>query len=875
VAVFDDNGSLIWDRNVDGWDWSWIRNVLFVEDLDGTGLKAIITGTITYSVQDELYLYALNAANGEYLWDSPVAFNNCKGVAGCVSGQLDTDPAGEIVVEISHDDRQQMRLACVDGADGTADWVISYNWVVNGCWPAMLRQGFARDVYNMPCTGRSALELIDVDGDGDLEIITGKGDHLVCIDGDGSLVWALNMSLSIDDKVFLSLYVISGPAPELYVSPSSGTSGTLITAYGEGFTPRSRVSIYANEELVTMCRTDENGTFTAHFTLQGPPGRYTIRAVDENGLTATATFDLYDYTPLAVSVDVGSVHFRGEVAGFYILVAHHGRPVNATGLNATLYWPNGTKTQLPCAQLDTGFYKTTFSIPADAPTGTYTLLVIARLNTTHVDAWGSAMRSFPLSPTLTGWNAMLVAIENDTAIIKTDVGVIKMNLTEIRAEIEGVQDDLIVIKTDVGTILAKLDALNATLVEVKGHVLEIRTILSELEVRIDDINATVVDILGYCVLINTTLGELRARLEAINATLTDLIIDAEGNIIAEIQTALGQVEARLDELNATLTDLIITSKNELMALIETKAGEILARLEAVNATIISVLSDEMGDYYVLMNTTLGELEVELDTIRDWLTQVNATVVAIRGDLAVLKTNTTTILARLDALSAQIVALRSDVAVVSTRLGQVRTTLEALNATITLIEGNIVEIRTVLGTIMGNITDISGHLATIETSIGEIKAILAEWTGATVGVAGHKVMILTTSELKDLQVEETIITISLNAPEDGRLHIFLPKALLAELGVSLSRVDVVLDRLETRYNTVGLGSYYMLIVRYGPGDHTVKVYLKGAPVYEKTEGLTVMGCGAIAAVGVAIWLIRRRQMKTAYEALTKRLLGRSG
>jgi len=137
------------------------------------------------------------------------------------------------------------------------------------------------------------------------------------------------------------------------------------------------------------------------------------------------------------------------------------------------------------------------------------------------------------------------------------------------------------------------------------------------------------------------------------------------------------------------------------------------------------------------------------------------------------------------------------------------------------------------------------------------------------------MVLTTSELKGLWVEGTTIAISLHAPESGRLHIFLPKDLLAHLGVSLSTVDVVLDRLETRYDVVDLGPCYMLVVRYGPGDHTVKVHLEGAPVYEKTEGLIAMGGGAAAALGVAIWLIRRRRERAIYGALTERLLGRSG
>jgi len=643
-------------------------------------------------------------------------------------------------------------------------------------------------------------------------------------------------------------------ASTIYVFPTSGENGTLVSVFGQYFVPNSIVTVYVNETSVVMCLVRDDGTFETDFYMQGPPGHYIINATGA-GAWATATFDLYDYTPLGIDIDVGSVHFRGEIAEFYVLVTHHGRPVNTTSLNATLYWPNGTTQALTYEQITTGLYKITFNIPADAPTGTYTLFVIAHLSTSHVDAWGSAIRSFLLSPTLTEWNAKLIAIENDTAIIKTDVGVIKMNLTEIKAEIEGIQSDLVMVKSDVGTILARLEALNATLMEVRDDVLEIQTALGELEVKIDEINATVMDILDYCILINTTLGQLRARLEAINATLTDLIVDVEGNIIAEIQTALGEVEARLDELNATLTDLIINSKGELMALINTKAGEVLAKLEAVNATIINTISDEMGDYYALLDTTLGEIEVKLDTIKEWLTQMNATLVEIREDVVIIRVGSDTILARLDAVNATltdiIITSKDEImALIDTRLGELMARLEAINATLIDIQGDIAILDTTLG-------QVKAELDALVEDVDTILSILREWTGGAASVAGYRIVALTKMELRDIRAEGTTIMIYLHAAGDGRLHVLIPKDLLAKLGVSLDAVDVVLDWLETDYDVVDLGSCYMLVVSCGPGDHTVKIYLTGAPIYEKPEGLIAIGSGAtIATVGVA-WLIRRR------------------
>ena len=153
--------------------------------------------------------------------------------------------------------------------------------------------------------------------------------------------------------------------------------------------------------------------------------------------------------------------------------------------------------------------------------------------------------------------------------------------------------------------------------------------------------------------------------------------------------------------------------------------------------------------------------------------------------------------------------------------------------------------------------IKAELDALVEDVDTILSILREWTGGATSVAGYKIMALTTAELRDIRAEETVVMIYLHATEDGRLHIFIPKALLAELGVSLDTVDVVLNWLETRYNVVDLGSCYMLVVSCGPGDHTVKVYLTGAPIYEKPEGLMALGGGAIVAMGVAAWLIRRR------------------
>ena len=78
--------------------------------------------------------------------------------------------------------------------------------------------------------------------------------------------------------------------------------------------------------------------------------------------------------PLDVEADVGSMHFKGEMAEFYVLVSQNGTPTNAT-LTADLYY-NGTLyanlTGL-VQYVATGLYRIPYTIPCNASAGTYAL----------------------------------------------------------------------------------------------------------------------------------------------------------------------------------------------------------------------------------------------------------------------------------------------------------------------------------------------------------------------------------------------------------------------------------------------------------------------------------------------------------------------
>ena len=449
----------------------------------------------------------------------------------------------------------------------------------------------------------------------------------------------------------------------LFLTPDEGHGNFIVNATGIGFSANSTVELRMNNVLITTATTDEDGRFCVFFVvLTANPGIYEVRAIDENGCAAAALLYVVDVSPLSVQVDVGSIHFAGEVAEFYILTAFNGTRVNATIAGALLYHEGSMIADLTDSveHVDTGLYRVSYTIPAGAEGGTYTLLVEAYYTTDVVESRGVAIRSFLVSPTLTGWNATLTAIQGDLAIVKTDVGYIKMSVDEINMTVYDIKGDTAYIRTEVGDMQADLDSLRAFL---------------------EDMNATLIGM----------LDNMTALIRACNATIM----------------------ARIDVLNATLSDLILSARDEVLAELDTALGTILAELDLLNATIVDIKNDT-----AIVLSVLGEVEACLDALQGFLENMNATLIGMLNDtIALIRVCNATIMARLDALSAELTDLietaKGDVlAEINTALGTLMARLDALNATILEIREDVARILTTVDEIKAIIESWTGTTATI-------------------------------------------------------------------------------------------------------------------------------------------------------------------
>ena len=297
------------------------------------------------------------------------------------------------------------------------------------------------------------------------------------------------------------------------VSPVTAGQDVAITVYGplgdlkavDQATPAAD-GTYSKAVLV-FSSTDPTGTWTVRATYMGASDSKTFAFTGGVAPTPTAP-----PTALSVAVDGGNIYFPGETAEFYILVSYSGALVEAN-VSTGLYGPTGAP--MTGARIATGLYTITLAIPADAPAGTYTLVANASTTLDGYPVSGVALKSFLISPTLTEWNAKLISINGTVAEIKTDVRIIKMNLTDIKATIVSIQDTVVTINSTVGQIKADLSAINATVVAINGTVATIKTDVGSISGKVTSID-------GNVATIKTDVGTVKMDISALKSSVDDV-----------------------------------------------------------------------------------------------------------------------------------------------------------------------------------------------------------------------------------------------------------------------------------------------------------------------------------------------------------------
>ena len=299
----------------------------------------------------------------------------------------------------------------------------------------------------------------------------GKG-AVICIADEDSIS---NYAISYADNLRLAKNMIdwlAGRPPKVFVvySPLDPYVGeTIIFNASASYDPDGTIVDYVWDFGDGTIQ--HAGAVVSHVYTKG--GTYTVSctAIDNEGLNSALKIEItVQRTTLNVQVKVGTMHFAGEMAEFYILTSSLGEPINAE-VSAQLYFNGSLYADLSDAieTLSQGFYRIPCTIPGNASAGTYTLIVKAK----YYSLSGVSIESFQLSRTLSGWNAQIQEIrENIATFVIPDLGAIRLNLTaltDMNMTLQNIFLKVIAINGTTARIETTLGIVNGTVTEIKGN----------------------------------------------------------------------------------------------------------------------------------------------------------------------------------------------------------------------------------------------------------------------------------------------------------------------------------------------------------------------------------------------------------------------
>lgn len=399
--------------------------------------------------------------------------------------------------------------------DGTGEY-----WMSDGVFQWNTRTGSTEEyvfLYSGPLPDTSSISIPDL-----YTVLL----HNVFFNG---TVFPENLSCSVKminlDPVPPTQFMIpAGESESLTFTLSTGMKLTDVTLYPSGpfeikISPNgtdeiSEMGSYSFEVIINVPSSASPGMYQCIIYLAAsefPSNLYLLIFIN----IVVPTIEKVD-----VIIDVGEIHFSGELAQVYIQIADKELPVNFTdSLEVKLWYRTADGTFLfmnfNAKKIDIGLYTAEFEVPAEATSCCLVTQVECYFNDTNVLYRGTAMNSFDLSATLNGWNAYVTGIYGDIGIIKSDVGVIRLNLTSIGATLESLNGTEVEIKTLLGEIKTDIYTLGLKVTVIDGNVTIIKTSLGELKGVIQSIEDNVA-------IIKTDIGTVKVNVEDIEGFTENL-----------------------------------------------------------------------------------------------------------------------------------------------------------------------------------------------------------------------------------------------------------------------------------------------------------------------------------------------------------------
>jgi hypothetical protein len=165
-----------------------------------------------------------------------------------------------------------------------------------------------------------------------------------------------------------------------------------------------------------------------------------------------------------------------------------------------------------------------------------------------------------------------------------------------------------------------------------------------------------------------------------------------------------------------------------------------------------IVGDELAvtSLVIVEDALLMEIEDEIATIvipalgviNSNLNEIDAKLVSIQGDTAVINSTLYVMKSNLTTIQAELISIDETLATINSTLGLIKVETSNIRLNIIEINDGIATIYTTLSTLEGRITSIDGNTATIETDIGTVKASIDTIEGSLGTVDGTKETVLT-------------------------------------------------------------------------------------------------------------------------------------
>jgi hypothetical protein len=181
---------------------------------------------------------------------------------------------------------------------------------------------------------------------------------------------------------------------------------------------------------------------------------------------------------VGISIDGGALHFPGETTVWYVTTTVNGALANMDSLTTTLYLPGGVNTiSLTPTNVGTGVYTVTYTVPDDALTGFYALVVNASYSGGTFR--GAAVKGFEVSAGLQGMQGnilmaigglseqlstiesnVLSALSSMNSLVSSVNSSLSGQLTGISGQVSSAQSNL---SSSISTLSASVSSLGTTL----------------------------------------------------------------------------------------------------------------------------------------------------------------------------------------------------------------------------------------------------------------------------------------------------------------------------------------------------------------------------------------------------------------------------